>query len=74
MPDIDWALVEARRQDQVLAAIERLFKCDRRGVCLLHEWVRRYGTVGGGCHCFARFAEHLTDDELPWDEESPDDD
>lgn len=64
----DEDLVELRRQDQVLHGMQRMLQCDRRGLCLLREWMRRYGTAGSGCNCFRIFSEHLNESDVPSEE------
>lgn len=61
----EFELNELRRQDQVLAAMQVMLDCKRRGLCLLHEWFRRYGSAGSGCACFRRFQEHVMRDDVP---------
>lgn len=59
------SLIELRRQDEVIASLQAALQCDRRGICLMHEWLRRYGTPGGGCRCFNRFFEHVCRGDFP---------
>lgn len=61
----EWHLPDLHRQYQVLGAFEELLKCDSRGLCLLHEYLRRYGQPGSGCRCFGRITEWLLERDLP---------
>lgn len=54
-------VAQAREELEVLAALERMFRCERRGVCLLKEWMRRYGNPGNGCNCWYHFSETYLD-------------
>lgn len=56
-------LQELRRQDAVLGSLQRMFSCEKRGLCLLREWTRRYGNPGNGCACSSRFTEHVVDSD-----------
>lgn len=44
-------------EDRVLASMETMLRCHRRGLCLLKEWMRRYGHPGNGCQCWYVFTE-----------------
>ena len=61
-------LQELRRHDQVLASLQHMLSCRRRGLCLLKEWLRRYGNPGSGCSCFNRFQEHISEQDLSDDD------
>jgi hypothetical protein len=67
--DTECELVELRRQDQVLAAMQRMFNCNRRGLCLLREWLRRYGRVSSRCLCLMMLEEQVIDNDLPVNDE-----
>lgn len=51
------------------ASLATVLRCAHASRCLLREWLRRYGTAGSGCSCFALFHASI---EPPMAE--PDDD
>lgn len=61
----DEKLEQLRNEERVLTAMETMLKCDRSSLCLLKEWLRRYGTPGTGCRCWWVFSESYVDDSHP---------